>query len=363
MKYVGMQTQIWRNNRNTAILLCMYPVIILAMVWLFIFVMDFFGLTCEFFDYVVMDPASGKTIANACYESAQYRTEPYGANWPVVWFCFLKALPFTIGTVAVWFLFAYLCNVSLIRHVTHARPLERKENVRVYNIVENLCIAGGIEMPQINIVEDPGLNAFASGIDIKSFTVTLTTGIIEKLDDDELSAVVAHELTHIKNRDTRLMVVCIVFVGLISLVQSIFWEVLKGVLRSGSRGSRRRGKNEGGAILIVIVVALIGLVISSIAYFFSYINRLAISRSREFVADAGAAELCGDPLPLARALQKVSDEPGLSSVNRNDVAQLYIIHPDEEDDNGLLHGLTKKVNTIFSTHPDTPDRIKLLEQF
>ncbi len=363
MKYVGMQTQIWRNNRNTAILLCMYPVIILAMVWAFIFVMDYFGLTCEFFGDLVIDSATGNTVASACRDSAQLRTESYGANWPVIWFCFLKALPFTIGVVAIWFLFAYMFNVSLIRHVTHAKPVERKDNLRVYNIVENLCIAGGIEMPQINIIDDPGLNAFASGIDIKSFTVTLTTGLIEKLDDEELAAVVGHELTHIKNRDTRLMVVCIVFVGLISLVQSIFMEVIKAMLRSRPRSSRRNNKNEGGLILIVMIVALVGLVISSIAYFFSYINRLAISRSREFVADAGAAELCGDPLPLARALQKVSDEPGLAFVNRNDVAQLYIIHPDEEDDNGMLHGLVKKVNTIFSTHPDTPDRIKILEQF
>lgn len=356
MKYVGLQTQIWRNNRNTAILLCMYPVIILAMVLSFILVLDYMGIFCSY----IPDSLVSKdvTVSGVCAE-----TYGYGIHWPVVWFCFLKALPWTIGIVALWFLAAYCFNVNIIRHVTHARPLERKENVRVYNIVENLCIAGGIEMPQINIVEDPGLNAFASGIDIKSFTVTLTTGLIETLDNDELSAVVAHELTHIKNRDTRLMVVCIVFVGLISILQTIFIEILKGTVRSAGRSTRSSRKNGGGGILIIALIAVIGVVITSIAYFFSYINRLAISRSREFVADAGAAELCGDPLPLARALQKVSDEPGLSSVNRNDVAQLYIIHPDEEDDNGLLHGLTKKVNTIFSTHPDTPDRIKLLEQF
>ncbi|MCF0222226.1 MAG: M48 family metallopeptidase [Fibrobacter sp.] len=362
MKYVGMQTQIWRNNRNTAILLCMYPVIILAMVWAFIFVMDYFGLTCEFFSDVVMDSATGNTVGSACRESASLRSESYGSSWPVVWFCFLKVLPYTLGIVAVWFLIAYLFNESLIRHVTHAKPLERKDNLRVYNIVENLCIAGGIEMPQINIIEDSGLNAFASGIDVKSFTVTLTTGIIEKLDDDELSAVVAHELTHIKNRDTRLMVVCIVYVGLISLVQSIFMEVVKAMFRSQPRRSRNN-KNESGLIAIILIVALVGFVISSVAYFFSYINRLAISRKREYVADAGAAELCGDPLPLARALRKVVEEPGLSSVNRNDVAQLYIIHPDEEDNNGVLHGLVKKVNTIFSTHPETSDRIQILEQF
>lgn len=357
MKYVGMQTQIWRNNRNTAILLLMYPVIILATVWVFVFLMDYFGFLCAMFPDSHV--SGGATIREVCAADGR----PYGAHWPVIRFCFFKTLIPTLIVVVIWFLASYCFNVQIIRHVTRARPLERRENVRVYNIVENLCIAGGIEMPQINIVEDPGLNAFASGIDIKTFTITLTTGIIEKLNDDELSAVVAHELTHIKNRDTRLMVVCIVFVGLISLLQSIFLQVIKAALYSRPRRSRS-GKNNGAAgILILLLIGVVGLVVSSIAYFFSYINRLAISRKREFVADAGGAELCGDPLALASALRKISTEPGLSFVNRNDVAQLYVVHPDEEDDNGLLHGLVKKVNTIFCTHPDTPDRIQILEQF
>lgn len=359
MKYVGMQTQIWRNNRNTVILLLLYPAIIIAMLWTFIYVADYFGVFCSFTpDAVIRTRPSIVTVGEVCRE----KTLSYGSNWPVVWFCFFKALPATVVIVATWFVFAYSCNTSLIRQVTHAKPLQRKENVRVYNIVENLCIAGGIEMPQINIVDDPGLNAFASGIDIKSFTITLTTGIINKLNDEELAAVVGHELTHIKNRDTRLMVVCIIFVGLISLVQSICMGILKAALRSGTR-SRRGKKGGGGIILIVAFAAMLGLVISSVAYFFSFINRLAISRKREYVADAGAAELCGDPLALASALRKISEEPGLVSVNRNDVAQLYIIHPDEEDDNGIIHGLVSKVNLIFCTHPDTPERIQILEQF
>lgn len=360
MKYVGMQTQIWRNNRNTVILLCMYPIIILAMVWVFVFVLDYFSVFCALSPEGIINlKPSVVMVKDVCLESSR----SYGTHWQIVWHYFLLALPATIVIVATWFTFAYCCNVSLIRHVTHAKPLERKENLRVYNIVENLCIAGGIEMPQINIVEDPGLNAFASGIDIKSFTITLTTGIIEKLDDDELKAVVGHELTHIKNRDTRLMVVGIVFVGLISLCQTIFIQLLKGFVKMGS-GSRRRSKKNGGGIFVVLIFfALVGVVITSIAYFFSFINRLAISRKREYVADAGAAELCGDPLPLASALRKISETPGLVSVQRNDVAQLYIIHPDEEEDNGVIKTLTKKIDSVFWTHPDTPERIQILEQF
>jgi len=359
MKYVGMQTQIWRNNRNTVILLLMYPIIIIAMFWAFVFAADFFGLFCQYTPNTFIDIPSGVTIGSACLDTSR---EMYMTHWPVVWFCFLKALPAVVVVVAVWISLAYYSNVSIIRRITHARPLERKENLRVYNIVENLCIAGGIEMPQINIVDDPGMNAFASGIDVKSYTVTLTTGIIEKLNDEELSAVVAHELTHIRNRDTRLMVVCIVFVGLISIIQGIFIEILKGMLR-GSGRSRRNSKGSGGAVLLIVMLAAVGVVISSIAYFFSFINRLAISRKREYVADAGAAELCGDPLALASALRKISDAPGLVNVQRNDVAQLYIIHPDEEEDNGMVKGLAQKANTLFCTHPDTPDRIRILEQF
>lgn len=358
MKYVGMQTQIWRNNRNTVILLCMYPVIILAMVWLFVYALDYFGVFCSFMGDTVL--GDGKTVANVCAENPK----SYGTNWPILWHCYLTALPAVIVIVATWFFFAYGCNVSLIRHVTRAKPLERKENVRVYNIVENLCIAGGIEMPQINIVEDPELNAFASGVGISSFTITLTTGIIDKLNDAELSAVVGHELTHIKNRDTRLMVVCIVFVGLISILQTIFMKVLKAFLYAPNSPRRRSKKGGGGGSVVILIVffALVGLVISTVAYFFSFINRLAISRKREYVADAGAAELCGDPLALASALRKISAEPGLTGVQRSDVAQLYIVHPDEES-RGVVSGIVKKIDGIFRTHPDTDERIRLLEQF
>ena len=190
-------------------------------------------------------------------------------------------------------------------------------------------------------------------------TITLTTGIIDKLDDAELSAVVGHELTHIKNRDTRLMVVCIVFVGIFSMLMNVSLRLLSSAMRAPrSRSSR---KNGGGGIMIVLLVVLVW---SVIGYFFSTMTRLAISRKREYVADAGGAELCGDPLALASALRKISADPGLADVKRDDIAQLYVIHPDEEFDNEMgLKGLVAKANILFCTHPDTPERIKLLEQF
>lgn len=355
MKYVGIQTQIWRNNRNTVILLCMFPVILLGLVFAFIVAMDFLGVICCFFS----DPQIGsEALQKMCREPAVD-----GIRWSMDQALFITALPYVLGVTAIWFLIAYVANTSIIRHATHARPLERRENVRVYNIVENLCIAGGIEMPKINIIEDSNLNAFASGIDVNSYTITLTSGIIDKLDDAELSAVVGHELTHIRNRDTRLMIVCIVFVGIFSTLMTMSLKVMGAILRGSSRS---RNRKNGGGIAIVFVILLVVLMLSSIAYFFSTMTRLAISRKREYVADAGGAELCGDPLALSNALRKISAEPGLSRVHRDDVAQLYIVHPDEEGDeeeNSKLSSLVAKVNLIFCTHPDTPERIRLLEQF
>lgn len=345
MKYVGIQTQIWRNNRNTVILLCMFPVILLGMVLGAIMMLDWVGYFC----WDGMCPPGLKATT---------------FHWDVIWNIFHKVAPYVLQFTVVWFIIAYCANVSIIRHATHARPLERKENVRVYNIVENLCIAGGIEMPQINIVKDPSLNAFASGIDISSYTITLTTGIIDKLNDAELSAVVGHELTHIKNRDTRLMVVCIVFVGIFSMLMNGIIRIFSSLSHTPRRSSRKNnggGAGIGGGILLIMIVVLIW---ACIGYIFSSLTRLAISRKREYVADAGGAELCGDPLALASALRKISENPGLADVQRSDIAQLYVIHPDEEFDNNMsLKGWVAKANIMFCTHPDTPERIKLLEQF
>ena len=237
MKYVGIQTQIWRNNRNSVILLCMFPVILLGMVLLAIMTLDFIGWFC--WDGVCPPGPQAATF-----------------HWDIIWYYFKDAMPFTLSMTGLWFIIAYCANTSIIRHITHAKPVERKDNLRVYNIVENLCIAGGIEMPQINIVEDSNLNAFASGIDIPSFTITLTTGLIDKLNDAELSAVVGHELTHIKNRDTRLMVVCIVFVGIFAAIQSMSMRMLGALLRGSRRSSsRRNNKGGGGAIILEIMMA------------------------------------------------------------------------------------------------------------
>ena len=325
-----MLTQVRRNNTMSVLLLLAFPLIILAMVW----------------GYLVLF----NSLAIGTYD--QYGNVVSSLDFDLVNAYFLSALPWVIGGVGIWFVIAYFFNVSMIMHATGARPLARRDNPRVYNIVENLCMSCGMEMPQVNIVDDDQLNAFASGINSKTYTVTLTRGIINLLDDNELAGVIAHELTHIRNRDTKLLITSIIFVGIVSTVMSIIVRVLyNGVLYGGS-GSDRRGS------LGSIVALFLGLVCAAIAYLFTQLTRFAISRKREYMADAGGAELCGNPLALASALRKISGNPGLDNVKRADVAQLFIVQPDE-----MSGGLLSFVNSLFSTHPDTAKRIAILEQF
>lgn len=333
MKYVGMQTQIRRNNRLSVLLLLLFPAIILGTVWVFLALVNYFGT--YYYD------AQGRMV------------NVFEAD--VVNGYFLSTVPWVVAGVGVWFIIAYFGNASMIRQATGARTLERRDNPRVYNIVENLCMSCGMDMPKINVINDPQLNAFASGIDRGSYTVTVTTGLLQLLDDDELAGVIAHELTHIRNRDTRLLVVSIIFVGIISAIMSITVQMMYHTMWFGG-GSRR--DDERGNGLSMMVILLVGAVCSGIAYFFTLLTRFAISRKREYMADAGGAELCGNPLALASALRKISGDPGLGGVGREDIAQMYIIHPQ-----GFSQGVMSFANSLFSTHPSTESRIRILEQF
>jgi heat shock protein HtpX len=210
-----------------------------------------------------------------------------------------------------------------------------------------------MDMPQINVVHDDMLNAFASGINKKTYTVTVTTGLLNLLNDDELAGVIGHELTHIRNRDTRLLITSIIFVGIVSTIMSLVVRMLFNHMMFG--GSSRDNKRNGAG---AVVIMLVGLACCVIAYFFTLLTRFAISRKREYMADAGGAELCGNPLALASALKKISGAPGLQDVKREDVAQLFIIKP-----HAFSGGIQGFFNSMFATHPDTAKRIQVLEQF
>ena len=205
-------------------------------------------------------------------------------------------------------------------------------------------------MPKINLIEDDSLNAFASGISTSTFTVSLSRGIISKLNDEELEAVIAHELTHIRNRDVRLLIVSIIFVGIFAFLTETLFRIIRF---SGSGSSNSEGKKgSGGIILIALLLAAIGYLLSSIF-------RFALSKKREYLADAGSADLTKNPLALASALEKISVDSRIEAVQRKDVAQLFIDNPREKKKNNLLSTMA----LIFATHPPIEKRIELLRQF
>ena len=308
MTYVGIQTQIRRNNFNSVLLILAFPLVLLGMV------------------YAILYFSQRQPDVQIVNET------------------FAEVIPFVIIGTSLWFLIAWFSHNALIRMATGSKPLERMENKRVYNLVENLCISKGMKMPQIFIIEDDSLNAFASGINENTYSVTLSRGIIDKLEDDELEGVIAHELSHIRNRDVRLMIVSIIFVGIFAFIAEIAFRSLQfGAL---SRGSK---KNTGVAIVVVLVV-------SAVCYLIAILLRFGISRSREYMADAGAAEMTRKPYALASALRKIDRDPLIEAVRNHDVAQLFIENPQPED---------KKFSfsNLFSTHPPIQKRIELLDQF
>ena len=292
MKYIGLQSQISSNNRKSILLLIAFPLLLLGLVWLFFFAINIF-LSDEIVSFNIDTVHSG----------------------------FLYSVPYVTIGVMIWFLIAWLSHSSMIRRATGSKPLVRKENKRVYNLTENLCISRGLKMPKIYVIEDDSLNAFASGLSDKTFAVSLSRGIINKLEDDELEAVIAHELTHIINRDVRLLIVSIIFVGIFAFITEMAFRSL----RFAGRG---RGKKEGGALAIVLIVVALGIIGMILSSFF----RFALSRKREYLADAGAAEMTKNPLALANALKKISKDPWIEAVKRDDVAQMFIDHPTKKKD-------------------------------
>ena len=218
------------------------------------------------------------------------------------------------------------------------------------NLTENLCMGIGMKMPKLQIIESDALNAFASGISEKTFTVTLTRGIIDTLDDSELEGVIAHELMHIRNKDVRLLIISIIFVGIFSfIIQFAFRSLLYG---SMFRGNRKDGKDNGAGIMMII------LLVSIVAYALGLLFKFALSRKREYLADAGAAQMTKNPLALASALRKISGNADVNEVKSEDIQEMFIENPP-----GSTAGLLGNIGSLFSTHPPIEKRIELLEQF
>ncbi|MGF1556853.1 M48 family metallopeptidase [Paucihalobacter sp.] len=315
MKFVGIQKQISRNNRKSVLLLIAFPLLILAAVFAVVYFLSY---------------------------------DEFGnANPDIAIDLFVGAIPFVTVVVLVWFLIAYIAHGKMISLATGARTLERKSNMRVYNLVENLCMSVGMTMPKVQIIDSMALNAYASGLKEKDYTVTLTRGIIESLNDDELEGVIAHELMHIRNKDVRLLVVSIIFVGIFAfVVQIAFRSFLYGGLGGG------RNNRDSGKFMILI------LVVSAAAYLFSLLFKFALSRKREYMADSGAAEMTRKPWALASALKKIA--PNHHVETKSEEVQQLFIENTPKDTSANLFG---NIGGLFTTHPPIEKRIKFLEQF
>ena len=249
----------------------------------------------------------------------------------------------TIGT-AIWIVIAYFFHQSMIDAMTGGQEVTRREEPRLYNILENLCISRGIPMPKLKVMESDALNAFATGMNPRQYSITVTSGLLRLLDDAEIESVLGHELTHIRNGDVRMMVVAVIIAGAISFFAELFFRMW---FWGGFRGSRssdgRRGGGAGFAILIAI-----GLVV--LAYLLSFIIRLALSRSREFLADAGSVELTKNPDAMISSLRKIEGRgelPGATSA----VMEMCIDNP------------RQGFGELFDTHPTVESRVAALVKF
>ena len=256
------------------------------------------------------------------------------------------AIAVLIGGVA-WGFFSWFLSTSVVSSVTGARPVTKAEQPDLYRIVENLSIAAGLPAtPDVRIVDDPAPNAFAAGRNAKSCYVCVTTGLLQTMDHRELEGVISHELAHVQHRDVRLMTLVAVLVGVIAMVSDI-------ALRMMFFGGGRR-RSSSPADLVILAIGIVGLILAPLA---AVGIQLAISRRREYLADAGGAEISGDAEGLALALRKLMDDPREIRDTSKSTAHLYIEGPLRK-----ATGPRALMGGLFDTHPPLEDRIKKLEQ-
>jgi heat shock protein HtpX len=269
----------------------------------------------------------------------------------------ITAFPYATGGAALWIVIAYFFHQSLIDAITGGRDVTRQEQPRLYNLLENLCISRGIPMPQLKIMDSDALNAFATGLNRRQYAITVTTGLLRALNDQEIEAVLGHELTHIRNGDVQLMVVAVVIAGAVGFFAELFFRMFfyngfsfgGGGWRSSRSSSSDSSDSKGGGgaavVIIILAVALIAL-----AWLLSLLVRLALSRSRELLADAGSVELTKNPDAMISALRKIENRgelPGATSA----VMEMCIDNPRE----GFAD--------LFATHPSVDARVRALVKY
>ena len=313
MGAVGLQTHIWANNTRSILLLAAFPVLLVGIL---------FGLELVLMGFGFL-PSSGGTLGDdVAYAGAMLA----------------GTIPLAVVAALIWFAIAWFGNQAMIDMMTGARKVQRQDEPGLYNLLENLAISRGLRTPTLRIIESDSLNAFASGLREGQYSVTVTRGLMAALDRDEMEAVLAHEMTHVINKDVRTMVIASIFAGIISVICQL---VVRGLFHV--RGGGGKNKNAGPLILL-------GLVIAAVGYALAVVIRLMLSRTREFVADAGSVELTKNPDAMISALRKVS---GRSKLQAPDDVQGMFLDNERE-------GFT---DAMFATHPPIEKRIAALVKF
>jgi heat shock protein HtpX len=273
----------------------------------------------------------------------------------------VTAFPYATGGAVLWIVIAYFFHQSIVDAVTGGEDVTRQQQPRLYNLLENLCISRGIPMPKLEIIESDGLNAYATGLNQRQYAITVTTGLLNALSDQEIEAVLGHELTHIRNGDVQMMVIAVIIAGVVGFFAELFFRSFTNFGYYGGYGGGRswsssssssssdsgdRKSSGGGAVVVIIIaVALIAL-----AWLLSQLVRLALSRSRELLADAGSVELTKNPDAMISALRKIENRgelPGATSA----VMELCLDNPREG------------FSDLFATHPSVDARVQALVKY
>jgi heat shock protein HtpX len=327
MQSLGLRTHAWNTAIRSILLLAGFPLLLAMM-----------GYALA----LVLVAGDARSIGEGMRDAARLL--------PVI-------IPAAFALALAWFAIAWLAHNAILNLVTGAKAVtEKRQEPRLWDLTEALCIARGMTMPRLAVIETAARNAYASGLTRQTAAVTVTRGLMDALDDRELSAVIAHELAHIRNGDARLGVIAAVFVGVITLVTDPVWNALRysrwrggsSSRSSSSSSSRRDGGGNAGVMLALIAIAI---VIAALAHLLAIVLRMALSRNREYLADAGAVEMTGDADAMASALRKVAQRGGLERVP----AQVRAL---------FLHdALLTRGGSWFATHPPIGERVAALVRY
>lgn len=319
MQAIGLKTHIWNNAAKSLLLLLGFPFLML--------------IVCYAFALLYVGFFENPDVLTGLNRGLELL--------PAV-------LPIALIVSGLWLSFAFFAHQWMIDKLTGGNKVDRRDEPRLYNMVENLAIQRGLPSPSVRVIEVSALNAYASGVRRSHYAVTVTRGLLDELDDAELEAVLAHEMTHIINGDVRLIVIAAVFAGLVSLIGDLltrdFSRGGRTVIRMGG-GSRSRSKSKGGGGGIILI--LIAVVIFIVARLAALALRMAISRKREYMADAGAVELTKNPDAMISALRKIERRSDLGAIP-GQVETLFI---------------DSEASGFWATHPSIGERCAALVRY